>query len=168
MDNKPDLINKITWDGIDVTFKIYLTKDFDHLTNITQEYALVLNERNEILLVSAKDMVWQLPGGGVEPDENRIDTLIRELDEEAAIVPDPNSVKPFFYQDVYWHEDGTEVFKGSQVRYICKPKTIKRFEADPDRGHIVNHQWTKLEDLDTYLKWGPTAGFIQKHLPNYL
>lgn len=168
MDNKPDLINKITWDGIDVTFKIYLSESFDHLTAVSQVYGIVLNNNDEILLVSAKDAIWGLPGGGVEPGEYGIDTLIRELDEEAAIVPSLDSIKPFFYQDVYWYEDGAEVFKGSQVRYICRPEMIKEFKEDPDGGHIVNHQWTKLEDLDTYLNWGPTAGFIQKHLPELL
>lgn len=168
MKKEPDLINKINVDNKLVVFKIYLSSYFEHLQNVTQVYAIVLNEVNDILLVSSIDRKWQLPGGTVEPNETFIDTLIRELDEETSIEPDLDTVKPFFYQDVFTIQNNQEVFGGSQVRFICRPKNITPFTHDPDNGHIMYHQWTKLDILHEYLNWGPTAGFIQKHLQTYL
>lgn len=51
--------------------------------------ALVLNNRNQILVVSEKHALikgsWKLPGGYVEPGENFVEAAIREVHEETNI-----------------------------------------------------------------------------------
>jgi 8-oxo-dGTP pyrophosphatase MutT (NUDIX family) len=61
---------------------------------------LVLSpDGGEVLLVRHSYVAgWYLPGGAVEPGETAYDSLVRELDEEAGIVPDgaPSLVGLFF------------------------------------------------------------------------
>ncbi len=52
--------------------------------------AIILNEANELLLLLQKDPKtgfewWTLPGGGMEPEESVIDTIVREVKEECGI-----------------------------------------------------------------------------------
>lgn len=77
-----------------VTMYIWLPKDE---SNNLPSYAhtlvgvggLVINERNEVLVVSDKHAIakniWKLPGGYVEPNENLVDSAVREVMEETGI-----------------------------------------------------------------------------------
>ncbi|SMF69404.1 ADP-ribose pyrophosphatase YjhB, NUDIX family [Paenibacillus uliginis N3/975] len=47
--------------------------------------AIVLNERNEILLIKGPDRGWEMPGGVVEEGESLINAAIRETKEESGI-----------------------------------------------------------------------------------
>lgn len=52
--------------------------------------AIILNERNELLVLRQRNPVtgfewWTLPGGGMEPDESVIDTIVREVEEECNV-----------------------------------------------------------------------------------
>ncbi|MEG0711102.1 MAG: NUDIX hydrolase, partial [Niameybacter sp.] len=49
--------------------------------------AIILNNRRELLLLRQKNPDtgfewWTLPGGGMEPEESVIDTIVREVEEE--------------------------------------------------------------------------------------
>lgn len=69
---------------------------------------LILNERNEILLIKRSDAdsfqpgCWELPGGGVEFGEDPKYALKREIKEECGIdvlVEEPITVKTYFMED---------------------------------------------------------------------
>ncbi len=52
--------------------------------------AIILNEQNELLVLRQKDPHtgfewWTLPGGGMEPEESVIDTIVREVLEECNV-----------------------------------------------------------------------------------
>ncbi len=52
--------------------------------------AIILNKSNELLVIRQKNPVsgfewWTLPGGGMEPEESVIDTIVREVDEECHL-----------------------------------------------------------------------------------
>ena len=52
--------------------------------------AIILNESNELLVIRQKNSSsgfewWTLPGGGMEPEESVIDTIVREVDEECHL-----------------------------------------------------------------------------------
>nr|WP_297307857.1 NUDIX domain-containing protein [uncultured Flavobacterium sp.] len=53
------------------------------MNTITIASAMILNKKNEILLVRKKDSTYfQLPGGKIKTNETIIETLQRELQEE--------------------------------------------------------------------------------------
>lgn len=51
------------------------------------EKALIFNDRGKVLVINENPtkVEWDLPGGGREKGESRIDTLARELGEELGI-----------------------------------------------------------------------------------
>jgi ADP-ribose pyrophosphatase YjhB (NUDIX family) len=49
-------------------------------------FALILDAKARMLLCQRTDMdMWNLPGGGVESDEASWDTVLREVQERAAV-----------------------------------------------------------------------------------
>lgn len=52
--------------------------------------AIILNEANELLVLKQRNPEtgfewWTLPGGGMEPEESVIDTIVREVQEECNV-----------------------------------------------------------------------------------
>ena len=54
-------------------------------THIVAGAGIVINEKNEVLLVNTYNSGWVFPGGQVEVGENVIDAVKREIMEEAGI-----------------------------------------------------------------------------------
>lgn len=56
--------------------------------------AIILNDKNELLVLRQKNPTtgfewWTLPGGGMEPEESVIDTIVREVQEECNVLCRP-------------------------------------------------------------------------------
>ena len=54
-------------------------------THIIAGAGIVINEKNEILMVKTHNAGWVFPGGQVEVGENVIDAVKREIMEEAGV-----------------------------------------------------------------------------------
>lgn len=148
-------------------FDIYTAIDFSQLKNVKQVYGLVFNEQNQLLIVWDKNN-WVLPGGGIEEWETMLDTLHREIYEEAAVKIKETGIKPFFFQKVYKQENGEWIYQESQVRYICKLLQQDEFVADPCKGDMFRQKFVDIEKLDEYLDWGETTTLIQRKALNTL
>lgn len=56
--------------------------------------AIILNDKKEMLLVRKKNTVrFMQAGGKIEPNESPLQALLRELDEELQIQPDPAQIR---------------------------------------------------------------------------
>ncbi|WP_010094684.1 NUDIX hydrolase [Ornithinibacillus scapharcae] len=53
--------------------------------HIISAAAIVLNEKNEILLIKGPRRGWEMPGGQVEEGESMMEAAIRETKEESGI-----------------------------------------------------------------------------------
>ncbi|MEH7179787.1 NUDIX hydrolase [Neobacillus vireti] len=53
--------------------------------HIVSAASIVLNEKNEILLIKGPRRGWEMPGGQVEEGESITDAVIRETKEESGI-----------------------------------------------------------------------------------
>lgn len=53
--------------------------------HVVSAAAIVLNEKNELLLIKGPRRGWEMPGGQVEEGESLTDAVIRETKEESGI-----------------------------------------------------------------------------------
>jgi 8-oxo-dGTP diphosphatase len=53
--------------------------------HIVSAAAIVLNDKNELLLIKGPRRGWEMPGGQVEEGESLTDAVIRETKEESGI-----------------------------------------------------------------------------------
>ena len=53
--------------------------------HIVSAAAIVLNEKNELLLIKGPRRGWEMPGGQVEEGESLKDAVVRETKEESGI-----------------------------------------------------------------------------------
>ena len=168
MNQSPDLVNEITWEGKPVRFELYLSSDFSGISGASQVYAFVLDNQNRLLLVSPEDKKWNLPGGTIESGETYLETLKREVYEEAAIVIDEKTAKPFFYQKVLDKNKKNEWVLGTiQIRFVCRMTKQDKFVLDPG-GNTKNQIFVPISELSQYLLWGGTTEFIKKNILNFL
>ena len=64
---------------------------------------IVVNDKNEVLLVQHKKGNWAIPGGGLDFWENLLDWLKREFMEELGV--DIKIGKTIFLQDFLFEKD---------------------------------------------------------------
>lgn len=104
--------------------------------------ALVLDPEGRVLLVRLEfpdATVWALPGGGVEPDEDPVDALRRELAEELGLVNAP--IGPHVWDRLH------------MVRFRHGPTPADRairWDGQRDRVHLVR---TAAFDPRPHLSW---------------
>ncbi len=156
---QPDFRSHLTYKNVDYRIDVHFKTDFPNLKNISQVYGVILNENNEILLVYGEQDGWILPGGSIEPGETLLDTLHREVYEEAAVIIDKHSITPLFYQDVFKKENKKWIFDTTQVRYFAKVKCVEKFKKDPD-GYIRLQKFVQYTELHKYLLWGGLESYI--------
>ena len=92
--------------------------------------AIILRGDKIALVHSLKYDYYKFPGGGVEPGEDRIAALVREVREEAALAALPESVRP--YGMVLRTEKGA-----------CSSRTTTTISAAPPRRRSPR-TWTAM------------------------
>lgn len=164
--SKPDIINYWEWKGKKYRFDIYPADSFEGLENVTQVYALVLNDsKTHVLVVTGNNGMKLLPGGTVEKAETLLDTLVREVKEETNRDIKVETARPLFYQKAYhMDEKGEWVFASIQVRYSVEVDKDNEFVEDPDLGDVIAADWVPISTLEDYLDWGDTISFIKRLL----
>ena len=86
--------------------------------------------------------VWELPGGGIDPGEDYVQTALRELVEETGLVVDPGDVGP-----PSWRRRVT--FKHAGARRVQDEVVVAvRLR---DRAPAVEEAQQLPDELDTYL-----------------
>jgi 8-oxo-dGTP pyrophosphatase MutT (NUDIX family) len=131
----------------DIIFREYFDNDFASIeTKPTQSLGIILNDKNEVLLVSADNEWWGLPGGTLEKDETPEQTLVREVYEETAVVIDENDITPFFYVITFEIKDGKEIYESTQLR-------LQQFR-----------KFVPIDSIDKELSWTGTRDIIKREL----
>ena len=95
----------------------------------------LLTQRRE---AAAQPLLWEFPGGRVEPGEEDADALRRELDERLGVAIDVGG--PVAYRS---HDYG-----GYHVELLLYEATITR--GDPEPRGVRRFEWVAAEDFPRY------------------
>ena len=119
-----------------IFFKIIYNSILGMRTNGVR--ALILNDKNEILLVFHTYIPgWHFPGGGVDKGESPRQAIIREVHEEAGIIV---KEEPTLYECYHHKYAGAEDI-------ICM-YIIKKFESQSFQSpEIKEAKWFSLDKL---------------------
>ncbi len=119
---------------------------------ITQVYGVLLNTKNEVLVLQKSNGKYTLPGGKPETGETIYETLCREAKEEADVeignlkIIGANRVSDPKLQD----ESKKQYFQlrliGRVVREL--PRTV-----DPASGEVWSRSYCQIKDLNKVLNW---------------
>lgn len=139
--------------GQDVTLTWIKSDDLSPFKPYYQVYGIVFNQAGEILLIQEKGK-WKIPGGTPEGKETDIDTLKRELTEEADVTV--SKVLPLGAQRVDYpnnpnKQEGNLYY---QLRYICLVDELLPQTPDPDTGITNPRKYVPANQITQYVKWG--------------
>lgn len=111
-------------------------------THIVGAGAVLINTRNEILLVRDHDSTrFNLPGGHVDPGERIQDSIVREVLEETGIEASFESILGFTTR--YPYELGK-----SNIHFICRLQPLTETVNIIDTDEIAEARWVPV---DSYL-----------------
>lgn len=118
-----------------------------------QVYGIIFNDIGEILLIQEKGK-WKIPGGTPKDNETAIETLKRELLEEADVqVTDilPLGVQKIDYPNNPNKAEGDLYF---QYRFVCLVDKLLDPTPDPDTGIINPRMFVPSKKITEHVKWG--------------
>ncbi len=123
---------KMKWqEGFEITNQKY-----------TQVSGYVFNDDNQLLIVKNGN-TWTIPGGHPEQVETQLETLDRELMEEACV-----TLKDINYLGAVEVVENGETYY--QLRYTAKVNELKPFIQEWEIGERL---FVDLRDLPKYIKW---------------
>ena len=120
--------------------------------------AFVVDDQGRLLLLDCTDphrpevRWWELPGGGVEPGEDEVDALVREVLEETGLVVDRAAVGP-----LQWTQESTFLFRSVRRFSRCHGRVVRLPDpgaaaapvlTDDEQGSILGLRWWTQEELD--------------------
>jgi putative (di)nucleoside polyphosphate hydrolase len=136
--------------------------DYTSLPYRQKVIAYITNKHKELLLVQLigyQSNQWNLPGGGIEPNENKSEALMRELYEELGT---KNFTIIKQSKIVYTYEWPVEVieksirekntyFRGQQQHQFLVSFTGHDSDIKVDPGEIKTIMWCTQDKLDQFL-----------------
>ena len=135
--------------------------------------AFVVDGAGRLLLLDCTDpdragvRWWELPGGGVEPDEDEVEALVREVLEETGLVVDPSAVGP-----LQWTQESTFLFRSVRRWSRCHGRVVRLADpaaaaapvlTDDEQGSILGLRWWTAAELAV-----TGARFFPRHVPALL
>ncbi|NLV90666.1 MAG: NUDIX hydrolase [Tenericutes bacterium] len=117
----------------------------------TQVSGYIYNEKNQLLIVKNGDN-WTIPGGHPEPGETQLQTLERELMEEACV-----TLKDIIYLGAVEVVENGETYY--QLRYTAKVLEVLPFDTECE---VDEREFVRLENLPNYIKWSKGITFSEQ------
>ncbi len=134
--------------------------DLNKYSPITQAYGVLFNSKGKILILDQTgDKKWTLPGGTVEEGESLVQTLKREVKEEAnATITDIKLIGIQRVEDP--QNKNTNQRLHYQSRFIAKISKLLPQVIDPAKNRIHEQKFVSPKEINNYIKWGITGKAI--------
>jgi 8-oxo-dGTP pyrophosphatase MutT (NUDIX family) len=148
-----------TWvdHGLQATATWIPADEYDGEEPLVQAYALCVVEDLVCVIRSPETGTKLLPGGTIEKGEGPVETLHREVGEEANLElsdVDLLGVQRVEYSDT--HPDyGEDVIY--QARYVAEVDRADFLTEDPSEGFVFERCFVPLEDFADVIGWGDVA-----------
>lgn len=113
----------------------------------TQVSGYIFNDKNQLLII--KSNVWTVPGGHPEKGETQLDTLNREVMEEACV-----TLKEIHYLGAVEVVENGETYY--QLRYTAKVNEVLPFKQE---WETCEREFANLDKLVDYIKWSKGITF---------
>ena len=120
---------------------------FKKFTLITAAGGLVMNEKDEVLLIFRKGK-WDLPKGKLDKGESLEDCAIREVEEETGI--QKTKLGKFLTLTYHTYREGTKFILKESHWFLMKAKSGQPFIPQTKEG-IIEIRWSKKQELTVYL-----------------
>lgn len=134
-------------------------------------YCFVFNSKNEILLIRDRTAngTWEVPGGGLELNEEVFDAVIREVKEETGYDIELSSDDIFHFEQMFGYWVSKDFFgNGMYFFFLGKLKNENRGESNFDEGEVIEEvKWVKIDELKDYEFTGFQKGAVKKFLEKY-
>lgn len=147
-EQQPDIVTSFELDGGTYTVDWFNLPPDEPLPEIDwyQVYAIG-NLDGRVPVVHYPNVNDNLPGGKVDPGENVVQTLHREIAEELNMRV--LSWYPIGYQRMT-HPSGRQT---NELRVYAVMEKIGEFVEDPG-GNIIGHTCVSIDELNDYIKYG--------------
>jgi 8-oxo-dGTP pyrophosphatase MutT (NUDIX family) len=131
--------------------------------------AFLVDGAGRLLLLDCADPArpgvrwWELPGGGVEPGEDEVTALVREVLEETGIAVPPGAVGP-----LVWTQESTFLHRGRRHWSRCHGRVVQvdAFTSaapaltDDEQDTILGSRWWTPAELAA-----TGERFFPRHVP---
>lgn len=111
------------------------TKDYDPMGERVVRPSvrgIIIQSGKVAMVYSQKYHYYKSPGGGMEPGESHIQTLLREVAEESGLQVIPESIKPYGHVHRVQKSDHSGIFVQDNYYYLCQVEDIPRAQVlDP-------------------------------------
>lgn len=130
----------------------------------------VIIQDNSVLLIEFKDengLHYNLPAGGVEPNETIIEAVRREVQEEASIEVEVGSLAFVYEYAPHLNSNKYGETHSLGLMFECEIKEgfSPRLPKNPDKNQ-TGVKWVKLSDLKNIVLYPNMVEHIVKYIEN--
>lgn len=111
---------------------------------------IAINEGGEVLLQQEysyppDEVLWQLPGGSIEKDEDIIEAAKRELSEESGFTAQDATLLGYFY---------TNNRRSDQKQYVVVCRNLQSHQAESDPEEFIESTWVSVDSIKQMIRAG--------------
>ncbi|MHC1748477.1 MAG: NUDIX domain-containing protein [Cellulosilyticaceae bacterium] len=113
--------------------------------------AIIINEKRELLLLRQRNPQtgfewWTLPGGGMEPEESVIDTIVREVEEECSVSCRP--IKLIYISEYVDYDIDTHHLGMFFLTVVDEPGKIKAgYDPEVEEQYIKECRFVSEDEI---------------------
>lgn len=142
-----------------VWHNVFTLSEPNEFLPIRQVYAWLITLDNYVVIVSKDGDQWQLPGGKPEPEENAMQTAIREVQEETGIDITTFQDQLRFFGE-YTVNEGNSTIKTSRYRQVRSLLRLPMRSDEVERSPLNEDRNQQAEDVIRFVQIVPVKDIL--------